>query len=183
MLGVVIASLLGYGLAEKVCIRNDNKKKKYFSININAVVGVCCVVGVLLYVPTSILYTNNIIPPFWSAFINLGDMYRQYALTQYASTGLRWWGFFDVFVYAIFPLTYYNFGRLNTIWKVCGTVLSAGYLLIYACSGKNLPVFVFLVANLVVTFLLVVSFTIDKKENRNSFIFIGDNIWNNFFIW
>ncbi len=141
MLAVVVFMGIGYTVA--VC-RNSRKKEiecnKFMTISCEKILLICCIVSCMIYVPMCISYTNSWYPPVIKALSDPKGVY--YALAEIGKnrTGVRIWGFMDVFPYAMLPLLLYGWEKISLKVRCFAGILVVGYLMIYISSGRNIMV-------------------------------------------
>ncbi len=168
---------LGYFIALKL------KKKNYMQtswvISPNKVVTLCTIVSILLMLPMCKYYTGHYYPPIIQAISNPYKVYYEMINHVSQRSTIRFWGFFDVFIYCLFPLITYYWDRITIKIRILGIITSFYYLLIYMSSGKNIHVFILLISVLIPFILVACTYRIHKdklKLRRTAMLFLTYSI-------
>lgn len=141
MFFVVIVFGMGYIFAgKKSRVYDEQKKNRFATISCEKALIICCIVSVIIFVPICMSYTNSWYPPVIKALTDPKGVYYALAEVAKSRTGIRIWGFLDVFPYMITPLVLYGWERISAKIRCVSIILSIGYLMIYISSGRNISV-------------------------------------------
>ena len=138
---VIIAFGIGYVLAIKRCTKVvEQKRNKFATISCEKILIICCLISFVIFVPMCISYTNSWYPPIVKALTDPKGVYYTLAEVAKNRTGIRIWGFLDVFPYMIMPLALYGWEKIRVKTRCASIILAIGYLMIYISSGRNISV-------------------------------------------
>lgn len=155
-----------------VAVLRFRKKEEKTDINVNKgivekLLIICIIVSVLLAIPNSIRYTGNWYPQIFTNMANPGEAYQRVTAGVLENGILRIFGFFDIFPFMIFPLTFSMWDNIKTRLKIISCLVSFYYLLLYCTGGRNMPCLLF-------TFSIIVTYIIRRcsvqKKNLKAFI-------------
>lgn len=117
-----------------------NYEDAFLSVNPEKVLIVSCIVSLILFIPICKTYTNSWYPPIIRTLTDLKGTYYELADVALGRTGIRIWGFLDVFSYVLLPLALWARDEVRKSVRYISVVIAIAYLLIYISSARNISV-------------------------------------------
>lgn len=163
----MLSLALGYILATKLRRRKIETQSQNFFTKISAekILLLSCVISVAIFIPVCKAYTNSWYPPIIKSLTDPKGTYYELADVALNRTGVRIWGFLDVFSYVLLPLTLWAWDELKKWVRTLALVTAIGYLSIYISSARNIAVAIQMLSVLAVW---LSSLFVEKKEGEKS---------------
>mgnify|MGYP004548629657 FL=1 len=156
----IVACGVGYVLAVKK-YKGLEREDSILSLSPEKVLIAACIISVILYIPVCKAYTNSWYPPIVETLLNLKGTYYELADVALNRTGVRIWGFLDVFSYVLLPLALWAWDEVKKRVRFTAIIVAIAYLMIYISSARNIAVAIQMLS--VVAVWLSVVFSKKKK--------------------
>lgn len=169
----VVTCILLFSIGYIYAVKKHKEVKEYKNyirdLPINTVLLICCIVALIIFIPTCKTYTNSWYPPIISMFLDPKETYYMLNEVITERTSIRVWAFLDVFAYVLLPLTLWAWEKIKKPIMCFAIFLSIGYMSIYISSAKNIALVVQMLS-VVAVWLSSVCVALNDKNKRRPII-------------